>query len=422
MRNRYIITLTLAIALLVPASLFASGFGYYEHGAKATAMAGAFVGRADDVTAVFYNPAGIAFLEGTHIYLGMHPVSSNSTAKIMGASIDGTTDTLYPASVFLSKKLTDEISVGFGFFVPFGLSSDWPAGWIGSQLSYHTALRSYYFQPTIAYKVNDQLSIGAGIDIVRSKVELSRSSLAQIPISPLLPPLQVGVDTVLDATGNGYGVNLGLLYKFSPKFNIGFSYKSEISIDYEGDVDFTPSRTGIPLVDGTIDAIFYDQKARTTIKMPQIFAVGTAFQPAERFNMQIDLQWTGWSSFENLEFDLDNDMLDAVDPSNWEDAFTFRVGGEYMLDPFWALRAGYIYDQGAVPDATLKPMLPDADRNELTFGIGYDTVESCCWGRVAFDFALQYIMFNDHTSTFSLFPAAYESNALIIGMGFTYNF
>jgi long-chain fatty acid transport protein len=422
MRNKYVPFLTLAMAVLVPASLFASGFGYYEHGAKATAMAGAFVGRADDVTAIFYNPAGIAFLEGTNIHFGMHPVSSDTKASFMGISTAGTTDTLYPASAYFSTPLTKNITFGFGFFIPFGLSTDWPHSWIGNRLSYHSAVRSYYFQPTIAYKVNDQLSIGAGLDIVRSKVELSQNNVTDIVISPLLPPLSIGIDTVIDVTGTGYGVNLGLLYKATPKFNIGFSYKSQISIDYEGDVEFTPTPTGISIVDAGINGIFADQGARLSLAMPQIFVVGTMYKAADNINLQFDLQWTGWSCVDKLALGFDNEMLDTELETLWEDAFTVRVGGEYMLDPFWALRAGYIYDQGAVPDATLSPLLPDSDRNELTCGIGYDTLESCCWGRMAIDLALQYIWFGDHTSTLSAFPAKYESNALIIGMGFTYSF
>jgi long-chain fatty acid transport protein len=220
----------------------------------------------------------------------------------------------------------------------------------------------------------------------------------------------------------GYGFNLGVLYKATPKFNIGFSYKSEVSIDYDGTVDFSPTATGIAPVDASINSIFADQGVRTTIKMPQIFAVGTMFKATDNINLQFDVQWTGWSSFEKLSFDFDNNLLDSEDASNWEDIFTVRIGGEYMVDPFWALRAGYIFDEGAIPDATLKPYLPDANRNELTLGIGYDTLESCCWGRIAIDLALQYLMFDDHTSTYPLFPAAYESSALIIGMGFTYSF
>ena len=99
MRKHLIIPLVAAVALLTPAALQASGFGYYEHGAKATAMAGAFVGRADDVTAIFYNPAGIAFLEGTWVGFGFHPVTSDSTSTLHGISTDTTTGWLPPASV-----------------------------------------------------------------------------------------------------------------------------------------------------------------------------------------------------------------------------------------------------------------------------------------------------------------------------------
>ena len=425
MKKKLVVTIALLAGLMVPATLHASGFGYYEHGAKATAMAGAFVGRADDVTAVFYNPAGIAFLEGTNIHFGMHPVNINFTSSISGISTEDDNDWLPPSSIFISKKLTDKLAVGFGFFLPFGLNVDWPnnaSTWPGIQIAYHTAVRSYYFQPTIAYKVNDQLSIGLGVDIVRAKVELSRAPVQSITYHPLLPPLNVSIDTQVEATGYGYGVNLGVLYKVNPKFQIGFSYKSEIDIDFEGDVDFSFTSTGIPAIDATLGAVFYDQGAETNIKMPQIFAVGTMYKFDEKTSLQVDLQFTGWSSFETLPFDFENDMLDTVDENNWDDTLTFRVGGEHWFAHEWAFRAGYIFDQAAIPESTLKPLLPDSSRNELTLGLGYDTKESCCWGRFALDLAMQFIWADEVTSTYPYFPATYESDAMILGLGVSFTF
>jgi long-chain fatty acid transport protein len=422
MKIRTAILLCSTLALLAPASLFASGFGYYEQGAKATAMAGAFVGRADDVTAVFYNPAGIAFLDGTNFHFGTHPIKMDFTAKFMGISTDGVNDWLTPASIFFSTKLAKDIYFGFGFYVPFGLTVDWPKSWIGNQISYHTAVRSYYVQPTLAYKINDQFSLGVGLNIVRGKVELSQNNVQSVTLSPYLPPLEVPIDTVVEATGNGYGVNLGFLYKAAPNFSFGVSYKSEIEIDYDGDVDFTPTSTGIAAVDATIGAVFSDQNIRTTIAMPQILAFGTMFEVNPDFGLQVDLQWTGWSSFKNLVFDFDNDLLDSTDVNNWEDTWTFRVGCEYRPALEWALRAGYIYDQATIPLATLKPLLPDSSRNEVTFGLGYDTKETCCWGRLGLDFAVQYIWAAARTSTFAHFPADYESNVLILGTGISLSF
>lgn len=422
MKARVLIPLSAVAVLVISAAAFASGFGYYEQGAKATSMGGAFVARADDVTALFYNPAGIAFLEGTNFHVAMHPVNLNFTSKFMGTTTEGINEWLTPASTFFSAKLSDDVVFGFGFFVPFGLTVDWPSEWVGSQLSFHSALRSYYFQPTIAYKVNDQFSVAAGFDIVRSKVELCRILVHPMTVSPALPELDVKTFANIAGTGTGYGVNLGMLYKVNPKFNFGVSYKSEVSIDYEGDVDFSPFTTGIPDADAVVGTIFSDQKVRTEIKMPQILAFGTMIKAAENVNLQIDLQWTGWSSFDKLDIDFDNDMLNQTDPNNWEDAWTLRIGAEYLVTPYWGLRAGYIYDQGTVPSTTLKPLLPDTTRNWITFGLGYDTLEACCWGRFACDLAVMYFPGSEFDSTHPLFPSNYEADALILGMGITIAF
>ena len=416
MRKNLIITLVAAAALLTPAALQASGFGYYEHGAKATAMAGAFVGRADDVTTIFYNPAGIAFLEGTFINFSFHPVKPYTKSTLYGTSTEATTGWIPPASAFLSTNLSENITVGFGFFVPCGLSVDWPQNWIGREISYASSLRSLYFQPTIAFKLSEQFSVGIGFDYVRSEVEIGK-----VAVVPLMPGLAPEIDAAMEGSGTGYGFNVGALFR-SPRFQIGVSYKSQISIDYEGEVDFTVPSTGIALFDAILGANFADQSISTTIEMPYIIVVGSMFRVTDNFNVQFDLQRTGWSCYDELAVSFENPALDFADVGNWNDIWTYRLGFEYVVNRELALRLGYIYDHTPIPDSTLKPILPGASRNELTGGFGYDTLDSCCWGRMIVDFALQYLWFEPRTSTFLPFPSEYDSHALIVGVSLTYRF
>ncbi len=417
MRKHLIVTLVAAVALLIPAALQASGFGYYEHGAKATAMAGAFVGRADDVTAIFYNPAGIAFLEGTFINFSFHPVKPHCESTLGGISTETTTGWIPPASAFVSTNLSENVAVGFGFFVPYGLSVDWPQNWIGREISYMSALRSYYFQPTIAFKLSEQFSVGIGLDYVRSKVEIGQKA-----VMSLAPGLAPEIDAALEGTGTGYGFNVGALFRASPRFQIGFSYKSQVSIDYDGNVDFTVPSTGIALFDAILSATFADQSVSTTIDMPYIIVVGSMFRVTDNFNVQLDVQRTGWSCYDELAISFQNPALDFADAGNWNDIWTYRLGFEYVMNRELSLRLGYIYDHTPILDSTLKPILPGASRNEITGGFGYDTLDSCCWGRVVIDFALQYLWFAPRTSTYVPFPSEYESNALILGLSFTYRF
>ena len=418
MNKKSVLTLCAAVALLVPAQLFASGFGYYEHGAKATAVAGAFVAQADDASAIYYNPAGIAFLEGTSIYGAIHPVKPSSTARIFGTTTDTETGWQPPSSAFVATNLTSAVKFGVGVFIPYGLEVKWPKNWVGSQISQRSYLRSIYIRPTVAFQASEKLALGIGLDFVTSKVTLEQQT--PFSVSPLLPSGRA--DAVVEGTGTGYGFTAGLLFKASDKVQFGAKYQHEVEIDFEGDVDFTYIAAGHPLVDGFGAALFVDQNVKTTITMPAELVVGVMFKPAENFNFEVDFQWTKWDSYQTLDVQFDNPLLNIQDEGNWDNSWMIRIGGEYWVAPEWAVRAGYIHDTSPIPDNTVKPILPDSARNEVTFGLGYDTQESCCWGNFRADFALQYVKSDERTSTFPAFPATYEQDALIFGVGFGITF
>lgn len=416
MKNRVVLAFLVTVALIVPSQVFASGFGYYEHGAKATALAGAFVARADDASAVFYNPAGLAFNEGRSIMVAFHPVKLSASASIMGMSTDTTTPFKPPASFFYSSNLKS-FSYGLGVFLPYGLEVKWPEDWIGNQVSYRSYLSTYYIRPAIAFKLNENFAIGGGVDIVYSKVSLSQKN--QLSIAPVLPTATI--DTVIEGTGNGVGFTVGALLKASDQFQIGAKYQHKVKIEYDGNVDFTPMATGSPIVDGFVNGFLTDQNVKTTITMPAEFVVGAMIKANDKCNIEADIQWTGWSVYDELAISFDNAALDINDLNNWDDSWMFRIGGEYMLSEQLALRAGYIRDMSPTPDNTLKPLLPDADRNEVTMGIGYNS-ETESWGKMSLDLAFQYIKQDDRTSTFPRFPASYTSSAYIFGIGLGFTF
>jgi long-chain fatty acid transport protein len=412
MKKRILIIAALAMILIAPA-IMASGFGYYQHGTKATGMGGAFVAMADDASAVYYNPAGIAFQKGTSIMAGFHPVKPNSTATFANISTDTTTPWKPPAAGYITGGLTDSIRYGFGVFVPYGLEVRWPETWIGNQISYRSYLTSYYFRPVIAIKLNDNFAIGGGVDFVYSKVELGRMN--RVTVNPLLPT--ASIDASIAGDGSGVGFNLSALWKVNEQFSLGVKYQHEVEIDYEGTVDFTATPTASALVNGIINNIFTDQDVKTSITMPAEFVAGLSFKASEDLTLNADVQWTKWSVYDQLDIAFTNPTLNFGDVNSWDDSWMFRFGGEYWVSHDFALRGGYIRDTNPAPDNTVKPLLPDSDRNEFTLGLGYDTKESCCWGRLNLDFAMQYVLFEERTSTYPLFPATYESDALILGFG-----
>lgn len=419
MKSTRIIFAIALVMLLTTANAMASGFGFYEHGAKATALAGAFVARADDASAIYYNPAGLAFLEGKYnLYGAMHPVKPDSSATFANITTDTTTGWQPPFAGYIAMRITDSIKAGFGVFVPYGLEVKWPVDWLGSAISQRTFMSTYFFRPAIAIKVSDNMSFGVGVDFAWSKLTLAQQS--DFSISPLLPSGRS--DAEVEGTGSGVGFTVGALIKVNEQFQIGAKYQHEIEIDYEGDVVFDYSASGHPLVDGTAAALLTGQNVTTTITMPSEFVVGAMYRVTPKMILEADYQFTTWSSFESLDVAFDNPLLNINDESNWEDSWMIRIGLEYWVADEWAVRGGYIFDTTPIPDDTLKPILPDSDRNEITLGLGYDTKESCCWGALTADFALQWVMGEERDSTFPQFPATYTSDAFIVGFGIGVSF
>ncbi len=164
-------------AALVPFNAAAQGFGVYEHGTCGMARAGTGVASAcPDGSAMFFNPAGIAGMQGITVSGGATLIIAQATftddAKGQSTPMDNK-----PIPVphgYVVYPITDQLTAGFGTFVPYGLGTNWPIDFEGRFNSYDVDLRSIYVQPTLAYKINEHFAIGAGFDFVIGFIELNR--------------------------------------------------------------------------------------------------------------------------------------------------------------------------------------------------------------------------------------------------------
>ena len=211
---------TIVLSALVVCIALGGGFQLNEHGARAMDQGGAFAARADDPSAIYFNPAGLGF-QGSSIYLGstliMPKVSFfGPTNYSMNTETKMVDQTFTPINVYGTYAITDNIHVGIGVNNPYGLGTEWPSGWIGQYVSQKIDLQSFFFTPTLAYKVNDQLSIGLGFNYVTGSVTMKLAS--SIPFNS--PPPIVSLD--LKATGMGF--NAGIIYKLTPEISLGASY------------------------------------------------------------------------------------------------------------------------------------------------------------------------------------------------------
>lgn len=389
----------IGVMALVPLMLLAlsplargSGFLIYEHGAAAMAMGGAFVGLANNPTAIWHNPAGIAWLEGTQISGGATLIVPTNSVALPNwpiaaqQNIEAASQVFYPPNFYLTHKFSDRIVAGFGFFTPYGLGLEWPADYPLRFISTRDDMKTFFFNPTIAIKLSDNLSVAAGVSYVYSTIALDLVE----PIPVAVPPLEVPV--TFEATGDGWSFNAGALYK-GEKFSFGFNWRSGFTLDYDGDLTLD--------LDNIVAGMILPGTAVTEFSLPHILGVGAAFNLTDELTLTADVHYILWSSYDEFVVEVDVPGIEAIYPpgigdtvveENWEDVFIFRVGMQYMVNESLALRAGFLYDQTPQPADTMDPILPDADRWALTAGFGYKV------GKLVIDFAYQYEPFKDRTS------------------------
>jgi len=370
-----------------------AGFLIFTHGARATAMGEALAARGGDPSAVLYNPAGIAALKGTQLYFGttlIMPISRFAgidPAPGFGVTEEQKRNVFFPSTFYITRQLAEKLTVGFGFFSPYGLGTEWknPDTYSGRYLAQKTDLKSFYFNPVAAYQIHPRVSVAAGAQAVLSTVELRRA-IPQVFLDRVYDVGKVKLSATSDVA---FGFNGGLLVRPTEKISVGVSYRSQVKMDYDGDADFTSKATGNPLVDAAVATEFpKDQKGTTQITFPQIITGAVGFTPSKKWSVEFDVSWVEWSKFDRLELKFpENPELSQTIPEDYEDSFTYRVGGEYKLTDKLTLRAGYIFDQTPSPDESVTPLLADADRHDITAGLGYT------FGKVTVDLAHMLTLF-----------------------------
>lgn len=414
------------LGLLASVPMHGAGFGIFEHGSKAMGMAGAFTAQADDPSAIFHNAAGVAFFDEREWMIGTTYISS-SEAKFKGENPfpgEGVTAeqnklSEFPSHLYVVQPLNDTWKAGLGLFTPFGLTTDWknPDGFAGRGISTHAALRTFDLNPTLAWKPTPNFGIGFGADILFSDVKLDRRNFAINPFT--LAPADVAKVHLESDLDRGYGWNVGLLHKFNNSFSWGLSYRSKIKVKYEGDATLTQNPTGFAQFDAAVRAaIPFGTKlpVKTEIEFPDLASLGlmVAINPAMK--LEVDVNWTGWSSFDTLEINFTSSdptkrLPNSVVRESWKDEFNYRIGFDWMLTQSESLRLGFVYDKTPQPDQSVSPLLPDADRKGITVGWGHR-------GAIRFDTALMYLPFGERTthSNYDNFNGTYKTTAWLLGV------
>lgn len=414
-------------SLLVAAPALPAGFGFYEQGAKATAMGGAFGAVADDPSAIFYNPSGIGFQDHFSVMAGT-TVTTFTRSRFAGenpAPGDGVTGTykktwFFPSTLYVVAPITSNLKFGFGSFSPFGLSSRWKnaEAWPGRFISQNAAIKTVSLEPVLAFRATPTFSIAAGAEYRISNVLLERNEAAFDPFDNAFE--DIAHVRLQSDNAHGWGWNAGILWKPVPSFSFGASYRSHLNTDFDGKAKFTQRETGNPVFDAIV-ASQLPGSARATVSVdtPAIADLAIAWHcPGQDFTLSADAVWTEWSRFSALNIDFPNGEAPNISKrTGWKDVWSYRVGVEQKFHSF-AVRAGFVYDQSPQPDSDVGPLLPDSIRRGYCLGFGYNGEH------FGLDVADMYLPFQDRTTHVNgdNFNGSYKLTANLIGVNVRLSF
>jgi len=419
-RTFYALTLFLLSSVLV----FSGGFSLNEGGARAVGMGESFVAVADDLSALFYNPGGAAFFEGSGVLVGgfmiFPSVEFDGANPYPGEGVKETavSQTFLIPNLYFGKKFGKRIFLGVGISVPFGLGVKWDEKWSGRYIATNTEVQTVDLTPTLGLKLSK--NIGVAVSLI-----YRNSKLYNDQIIPFVNPLNFAVIDVAKLhlesdMSHGIGYRIGTLLKFD-KFNFGFSYSGKMTIDYQGDAEFKLISTGNPLLDASIATKFPSKATgKTSLVFPSLFSAGFSTTVFEGFLFTASVDYMKWSQYNELKIEFeDYPLFSKTVIKHYKDTYTFRFGVEKNISDKFTVRAGYYYDQGAPEAVSLGPDLPDSDKHGITFGVSYKM------GKIIVDFGNSIVLFKDASTNGENednFNGTYKSYAFISGINLRFNF
>ena len=355
MKRRFLsVVAALALCLMSASIAAASGYALYEFSARGNALGGALVARADDPSALVFNPAGITQLEGTHIAAGAS-LFIPKLDLIHGGETFEVEDRLWTIPHFyLTHQINDRFTIGVAEYSRFGLGTDLDENWNGRFNTYQAIIESFSINPNIAMKLNDKVSVAAGVEYTRVAVELRNA-------------LSIGgseYKTHLESDGYGFGLTAGLHYKPSDEWRFGVSWKSQVEVVDKGTQKFS----GAPGMK--------DSDVRGTVTVPDMFFFGAAWYPTDKLSIEAGAVLTRWSLYDNLAFHYHQAQVGGTThilnaQKEWHDSWRFNVGIEYDFTENWTGRVGYVYDQSPINEEYVDYMIPGNDRQLYSAGLGY---------------------------------------------------
>ena len=414
--------LGLAVAL-ASSSLLASGLTINEQ--SISAMGTGFAGRsssADDASTVYGNPAGMARLKQEQASLGAATLNAKTdisqTRSTFGGKEEGNIVPLTSVPMgYYVKPIDEHWAFGVGFYVPFGLITDYSSGFAGRYFANKSKIQVITFQPTVSYAFNDKVSIGFGPTINRIDGELT----SQVPNVQSLGRNDGKVK--IDGDDTAIGFNAGILVQADDKTRVGLTYHSKVSYNLKGHTKVSGGSFSLLGLSGQS----YD--AKLGLDTPESVDVSLTHQLNDDWTLYMGSTWTRWSRFKDITVENSNvspmlggSLNTITEEQNWHDTWAHAIGAAYQLNPQWVLRTGLSVDESPTNNTNRSPRIPTGDRTAISFGAGWTPVSN-----LTVDFAYSYlweesVKVNDISASKGAYSAKFKNTASGFGSSVTYRF
>jgi long-chain fatty acid transport protein len=445
---------TTAISLAV-AGAFAGGISQAHASAfalieqSASGLGSAFSGAAaaaEDASTIYYNPAGMSLLPaGIQVSAGLAFINISTKFSDSGSQPSGTAlGGVNPAAprplggaggdagglaavpnLYVKGDIAPTWKVGLGLSVPFGLQTEYEPDWIGRFQAIKSELDTLNVNPSVAYKVNDKISVGGGVSYQQINAELSSAvnyvalvfAAAGAGAAALVPAGNAEGTVKITGDDNALGWNLGAMFAVAPETRLGVSYRSAIKYKVTGSATFSNAPTALT---GNLDT-----PVSLHIEMPDSASVALQQKLGANLALLGDVTWTHWSRIQDLTIERSNGSVLNRTPENFRNTWRIGVGATNRLSDAWSLKLGVAYDRTPVNDTDRTPRLPDQDRTWLSFGGQYRSSQN---GTLDLGYAHLFVKqasINQNAgnvTAFGLVSGNYKSSIDIFGAQFTYRF
>lgn len=421
MNKKRLFSKTLLAATITLATQQATAAGFQLNAQSATGLGRAFAGDAviaDNASVMSRNAAAMALFDSSQFSAGVNYIQTDidvTDTEYYGQPIgdaNNSSGTPVP-NIYYIHRLNDQWAFGAGIYSNFGTTNNFSDSYgVGTSpglpapdatlYTGTTEIKSINYALAVSYRVNEQISLGGGLDIVQGSGKLKRDTGLPMP----------GFEKALDVEADGVGIgwNLGAVYELNERNRFGFSYHYSPEIEAEGDMymldaDPTSSTFGQNVIDGQ------------TLLMPlPSMAEFSGYHEIKdtKFAVHYSVQWIGWSAFDELN------TKEGVNINNykWQDGMHYAIGGTYFLNDAWTLRAGYMYDTAAQDNLT-SISVPDSDRQWLSGGFSYHFQK-----KHTVDFGFTYLMGDDVNvdEDKGTLTATTHADAILAGVQYSYSF